>query len=157
MNEENKATETKVEPIATPVVEDYETKVAQLEAEKTKFIEQRENYRKAEAKYKAKVDDTDESEDDRIQRVVDERLAQSNLARITKEQDEIIAKALKENKELKLALANKPGVSASAGTHSEGQKVMDTLVTSDQLAAFKAKGWNDKDIENYKKNLLKKV
>jgi len=151
--EENKTTEATVESIVTPVVEDdAEARIARLEEEK-------ENYRKAylKSESKRKESDDSESDDDRIQRIVDERLAQSNLARITKEQDEIISKALKENKELKLALANKPGVSVSTGIHSEGRKVTDTLITADQLAFFKAKGWDEKTIELYKKNLLKKV
>jgi len=76
------------------------------------------------------------------------------LAEIAQEQDALIKKALKENRELKLAQLNKTNTPpASVGTHSEGQMVKDTLVTPDQAAAFKARGWSDKDIEKYKKNL----
>ena len=57
-------------------------------------------------------------------------------------------------KELKLANLNKTNMPpASQGGHSEGQPVRSTAVTSEQLAAFKARGWSDKDIERYKKNL----
>ncbi len=66
---------------------------------------------------------------------------------------------LKENKELKLALSNKTtsGPAAAIGTHSEAPVVQDTLVTNEQMAAFKAKGWSDKDIERYKQNLRKRM
>ncbi len=62
---------------------------------------------------------------------------------------------MKENKEAKLALANKTGTPSSIGSHTESKVVGDTLVTPEQIAAFKARGWDDKKIERYKKNLLK--
>ncbi len=81
-------------------------------------------------------------------------LADSRLAEIAREQDEIIRKALKENKELKLARSKDTSMPpASTGTHSESAPVRDTSITAEQLAAFKARGWSDKDIERYKKNL----
>jgi hypothetical protein len=63
---------------------------------------------------------------------------------------------LKENTELKLTLKNKSnGIPTSVGSHTEGYQVQDTSVTPEQLAAFKSRGWSDKDIERYKKNLNK--
>lgn len=159
MEVEKKAIETIVPPIATEKVEveDLEAKNASLEAEKAKLIEESANYRVAYLKEKSKKVETfeGESDDDKIRRIASETLSNSRLADIAREQDAIIKKALKENKELKLAYANKTDIPASQGSHNESQPVRDTLVTQEQLAAFKARGWSDKDVERYKKNLNK--
>lgn len=136
--------------------EDLEAKNVALEAEKARLIEEAANYKVAYLKEKSKRKEEDpegESDEERMRRIAQETLADSRLAEIAREQDAIIKKALRENKELKLAQLNKTDIPASIGTHNEGQQVKDTLVTSEQLAAFKAKGWTDKDIERYKKNL----
>lgn len=151
--DETKGTETIIETI--PPQEDAEAKVAALQAEKNKLIEESANYKMAYLKEKSKSKNDDEDDEDKMRRIAQETLAGSRLAEINREQDAIIQKALKENKELKLAQMNKTVTSAATTTHSEGEKVKDTLVTSDQIAAFKAKGWSDKDIERYKKNLLR--
>ncbi len=130
--------------------EDYEARVAALETEK-------ENYRKAYLKEKSKkTDDEPEEDDEKYRRIAREELANSRMTEIAIEQDTIIKKALKEIKELKLAQLNKTGAPpAAVGTHAEAQPVRDTIVTPDQMQALKAKGWTDKDIERYKKNLQK--
>ncbi len=148
---------TEAAPVLTPT-EDAEARIAALEQEKAKLIEEGANWKVAALKYKSKAKDEgldDEDEDEKVRRIVDERLANSRLAEIAREQDAIIQKALKENKELKLAHLNKTTPPATMGTHSEGTPVKDTLVTADQITAFKSRGWSDKDIERYKKNLLK--
>ncbi len=86
--------------------------------------------------------------------MVQEEISKSKIAQIDAEKDRVLKHALKENKELKLAHLNKTTTpNATVGTHSEGATVQDTLITPDQLAALKARGLNDKDIERYKKNL----
>ena len=138
--------------------EDLEAKVSALEVEKARLIEQGANYKLAYLKEKSRRDDEEPEieEDDKMRKVVREELANSRLAEIALEQDGLIKKALKENKELKLAQLNKASTPpASVGTHSESQPVRDTLITPDQMSAFKARGWSDKDIERYKKNLQK--
>jgi hypothetical protein len=158
MEEKNKAIEANaqaiapVESVKVTIDEDLEARNVALEAEKAKVIEERENYRIAYLKEKNKKEG-DGNEDERLRTIAREELANSRLADIAREQDSIIKKALKENKELKLAQMNKADIPVSQGGHSEGQPVKDTMVTSEQLAAFKARGWNDKDIERYKKNL----
>lgn len=155
MADEVKGTET-TEPIPAQIVEDLESKNAVLEAEKSKLIEEAANYRVAYLKERSKKLDTeDESEDDKIRRITQETLANSRIAEIAREQDALIKKALKENKELKLAIINKTDLPVSVGVHSETQPVKDTSITDQQMNAFKARGWSDKDIERYKKNLSK--
>lgn len=137
--------------------DDSEARIAQLEAEKAKLTEEAANYKVAYLKGQSRAEDTaNEDDDERMRRIAQETVANSRIAEIAREQDAIIQKALKENKELKLAQLNKSKEPPAAmGTHSEGTAVRDTLVTSEQLDAFKARGWSEKDIERYKKNLLK--
>lgn len=147
----------------TPVVtstEDYEAKIAQLEADKVKAIEEGANWKVAALKAKGKLpteslDEDDETQDEKMRRIAREELAQTKVSAIDKEKEDLLVKLAKENKELKLANMNKTTVPASMGTHSESIPVTDTLVTPEQLSAFKARGWSDKDIETYKKNLRK--
>ena len=145
MEEEKKGTEIIAETI--PAQEDLEAKVKELEEEKT-------NYQAAYLKERAKNHD-DESEEEKFRRIAREELESSRIMDIDKQKDVIIAKALKENKELKLARLNKTDIPASTTVHSEGQTVRDTLITSDQMTQFKAMGKTDKWIENYKKNLAR--
>jgi len=166
---EEKTTETTDETKSdAPIVEherdneddDLEAKIKALEDEKAKLIEGEANYKMAYLKERSKrrdeSSDEDESTDDRMRRIANEALAESRLAEIAREQDTILKKALKENKELKLAQLNKNTTPpASMGTHSEGSVVKDNLISEEQMKAFKARGWNDKDIERYKKNLVK--
>lgn len=162
MDKDNNTVNTKdsaVIPTDTSTVEqeDLEAKVNQLEAEKARLIEEGANWKLAALKNKGKIhENLDEDDDERMRRIAQETLADSRLAEIAREQDGIIKKALKENKELKLAQLNKTTIlPASTGSHTEGATVRDTLVTPEQEAAFKARGWDDKKIERYKKNLSK--
>ncbi len=101
----------------------------------------------------------DEDDDDRLRRIAREELANSKIMEITREQDELLQRAVKENKELKLAQLNKTTAPlAGIGVHSEGIPVTDTSVTPEQMAYFKTTlGWSDKEIERYKLNLRKKA
>lgn len=153
MDEDKKAVDGgTAAPTNSTLTDDSEARFATLEAEKNKAVEAAANWKIA--AMKARAEGSDESEDDKMRRVAGEVLAESRLAEITREQDAIIKKTLKENKELKLAQLNKTGAPPAAqGTHSEGQAVTDTLITPEQMAAFKALKWTEKDIERYKKNL----
>lgn len=161
--EENKpAIEANAEAIAPQEkslapADDAEARVAALEAEKATILEREANYRLAYLKERKKNEpvDPDESEDDRIRRITREELAQNKVTQIDAEKENLLKKLARENKELKLAQLNKTDVPASTTSHSEGQAVKDTLVTPDQEKGLRAKGWDDKMIERYKKNLLK--
>jgi len=160
--EKQKAIEAEALKIATEQKgttspEDAEAKIAALEDEKATILEREANYKIAYLKEKKKNEgniDHDETDDERIRRITREELANSRLAQIDNEKEALLKKTLKDNKELRLALGNKPTNTATgAGGHTEQPVVTDTLVTPEQLSAFKAKGWSDKDIERYKKNL----
>lgn len=155
MDEIKPATETTGEPApAIAPEENLEDKVIALEAEKAKLMEEKENYRKAYLKSEENLPDEG---DDRVRQIAREELANSRLLEIAREQDGIIQKALKENKELKLAQLNRKEPSAVVGAHSESMPVADTSITPEQSAYFKSRNWSDKDIERYKQNLRKKV
>lgn len=166
MDKQTNATETPGQPIAPdttviPAVQtegDSEAKLAAIKAERDKAIEEAANYKLAYLKQKNKqtFDPDEETEEERVNRLVQERLTQERLAKLDADKEALLQQALKENKELKLANLNKQTTPpAAVGTHSEGIPVTSTLITPDQIAAFKARGWTDKDIERYKRNLQK--
>lgn len=146
-------------PVVVPTEIDYEAQISALEAEKATLIGNEANYKLALLKERKKnkgLNPEEEDEDERISRMVDEKIASSRLADIAKQERELRDRAFRENKELKQALMNRQnGIPTSIGTHTEGKKVSDTLVTPQQEEAFRKAGWNDKTIERYKKNLLK--
>jgi len=152
------AAEEKVEVPTTPTTEDLLAQIAQLETEKAKAIEEAANYKLGLLKAKGKnADDEllpdDETEEERIRRIVKEENAAKTIASVNAGKDELLVRLAKENKELKLAQANKLPPPSSDAPHNEGPRVQDTVITQEQLTAFKARGWTDKDIERYKKNL----
>jgi hypothetical protein len=147
------------ETIVPPTIDetgDTEALIAKLEAEKAKAIEEAANYKLAFLKEKSRKDDDfeNETEEERTRRLVQEELSRTKIAQIDAEKEELLLKLARENKELKLANLNKTTTPpASMGSHSESIPSRDTLVTPEQLDAFKARGWTDQDIERYKKNL----
>jgi len=136
-----------------------EVKILALEAEKNAILEREANYRLAYLKEKKKNEgqvDPDETEDERVRRITREELANVRVSQIDTEKEELLKKTLRENKELKLAIQNKPtNTSTGAGGSTEQPIVVSTVVTPEQITAFKARGWTEKDIERYKKNLQK--
>lgn len=146
--------------VAVEAADDLQAKYSALEAEKNKALEEAANYRLAFLKEKNKNKDdgdSDSDEDARMEQIARKALADSRLADIAKEQQAIIDRALKENRELKLAQMNRKEPAATIGSHSESIPVKDGTVSSEQLAALKARGWTDKDIERYKKNLARNL
>lgn len=134
-----------------------EQKILELEKEKQEILEREANYKLAYLKEKKKNEsiDPDETDDERIRRITREELASERISEIDKEREALLQKTLKENKELKLAFQNKIPDKSSGGSHNENIEVKDTILTTEQLTALKARGWTDKDIERYKKNYRK--
>jgi outer membrane protein TolC len=144
--------EKKVE-VETKVDEtDWEAKYLETQANLDKVAAERENYKKGMLAAKGKSDD-DESEEDKIARIVEEKLQGSTEAQLLKQKDEIAKRALQENKELKVALKNRTQIGASAGQGGgQGGDVKTDFWTPEQLAYFKKRGI---DPEKAKENYLK--
>jgi hypothetical protein len=172
--EEKKATEAEAQKIAAEQAEakrkeeeakanapgEAEAKIIALEKEKNEILEREANYKMAYLKEKKKNEsagnDEDETEEERVRRIVREEQARDRVAVIDAEKEALLKKTLAENKELKLAIQNKPSASSTgSGGSTEQPLVVSTIITPEQLTAFKARGWTDKDIERYKKNLMK--
>ncbi len=152
--EENKTTKEETQTVVTEQKTEEQLKIESLEAEKVKLISDNANYKVALMKRDKKENiDPEETEDEKIRRIAREVSMETRISEIDKEKETLIQKTLKENGELKLALKNKTGTSTATATSTETTKVQDTSITPEQLSAFKARGWTDKDIERYKKNL----
>ncbi len=173
MTEEQKAAEARIQATALEQQKKEEAealakanapteeqvKIAALEKEKQDILVREANYKVAYLKEKKKNEglvDLEESDDERIRRIYREEQARDRMSQIDSERDALLQKALKENQELRLARKNViSGTPTGAGASTEQTIVVSTVITAEQLAAFKAKGWSDKDIERYKRNLQK--
>ena len=60
---------------------------------------------------------------------------------------------LKTSRELKTALQNRSQISNTSSSGSEKPESVPQFFTAEQLKDLKSRGWNDKKIEAYKKNL----
>lgn len=170
MSEETKVVETKTET-ATVQQEatvnaaevDYEAVLAQKDAELAQVRTERENYRKGMLKAKGKPvessgDEEDETQEDMVRRVTREELSRTKEAQLQSEKDALIAKTLKRNKELEVALKNRGQILSTSAQGSNKEKPegkADSYFSNDQIQALKAKGWSDKKIEAAKQNILK--
>lgn len=138
--------EVKVEDV------DWEAKYNETNETLAKVAAERENYKRVALSKKGK--DDNETEDEKIARIVAQQLQESTEARLLREKDEIAKKALQENKELKVALKNRAQVGTSASTGG-GQSTTDVKTdfwTAEQLAYFKKRNI---DPEKAKENYLK--
>jgi hypothetical protein len=142
---------------------DYEAELQKKDAEIAKVREEKENYRKGMLKAKGKLPEEDDnsSEEDldaKIDRKVQERLLATRESQVQAEKDALVMSLAKKNKELALALKNRGQISTSSGQGSNQEKPegrVDNTLSNDQINALKAKGWDDKKIDEFKKNLKK--
>lgn len=157
--EEKKAAEALALATAQGEKTESEVKIEALEAEKAALIEREANYKLAYLKEKKKNEETvnlDESDEEKFRRIAREEMANERLTAIDKEKEELYQKTIRENKELKLAIQNKStNIPTGGGASTEQPVVTSTIITPEQLAAFKARGWTDKDIERYKRTYIK--
>ena len=174
MENENKPVETKVadagtatETVVTPTTTevDSETLLAQKDAEIAKITEERENYRKGMLKAKGKLPEESELDDSApegmealIDRKVQEKFLSTKEAQLQAEKDALIKATMKRNKELELALKNRGQITSTSGQGSNQDRPegkVDNILSNDQINSLKAKGWDDKKIESFKKNMSK--
>jgi hypothetical protein len=155
---ENLDAEPKIVASSTTTEIDAQTRIAELEAEKAQLATERDNYKIGLLKVKGRNPEfnEDNEEDEKYRRIAREELNNSRIAELAREQDEIIKKALIENKELKAALKNKPSTtSVSSGTESTLASQNTGILSKEQIDLLKARGWGDKKIEMLKKNIQK--
>ncbi len=175
MSQEEIAVEKKVETAATqqktgdtstqnPLEVDYEAELTKANDKISKISEERDNYRRGMLKAKGKLPEEDDNSsngediDAKIDRVVKERLLAESEARAQAEKDALVLSLAKRNKELTLALKNKGQASSSSGIGSNQEQPegkTDNLISNDQVNALKARGWDDKKIEEFKKNIVR--
>lgn len=158
---------TQPEVVTTPTVTevDYEAILAQKDAEIAKVREEKDNYRKGLLQAKGKlpeetVIDTQNPEELEalIDRKVSERLLNTKEAQLQADKDNALKAVLKRNKELELALKNRGQITSTSAQGSNQDKPevkTDNYFSQDQITALKAKGWDDKKIEEAKKNMSK--
>ncbi len=146
------------EQIASTVqAEDLLAVIAEMDAKMAKIETEKENYRKGMLLAKGKTaDDSDETIDEKVERLVNEKLLNTEVVKIQSQKDEVIKSALKRNAELELALKNRGQVSTGTSTSVDTTPVAkSTYFSDDQVQALKAKGWDDKKIESLMKNAQK--
>ena len=168
MSTDTKTVETKVETaVAQPVVVadttevDYEAELQKKDAEIAKVREEKENYRKGMLKAKGKLpeeDNLEEDLDDKVSRIVAEKLLNTKEAQAQAEKDVLVRAQAKKLTELTLALKNRAQITdtSSQGSNQDKPEVkVDSFFSKEQLADFKSKGWSDAKIESLKQNMLK--
>lgn len=140
---------------------DYQKEYETLLEEQLKTAEERDNYKKGLLKAKGKLPDDEiiEEDDDRVRRIVIEQMAESKSAQIEKAKEDLIKKTLLDNAELRKALANKSQISDTPpGSSVDNPPVKaDGLLTKEQTAYFKSKGWSDAKIKAYAQNYAKRL
>lgn len=146
------ADETKVEAVAKVEEIDWEAKYNETQANLDKVAAERENYKKVALSKKGK--DDDETEEEKIARIVEHKLQTSTEAKLLQEKDELARAAMKKVKELTVALQSRSqvGASAASGGGQSSTEVKTDFWTAEQLAYFKKRGI---DPEKAKENYLK--
>lgn len=160
MDKENPV-ETTPEDAGTPIVPEEADLLNEFQSvlEKLDKAERdRDNYKKGLLARKRGEPIPEQLEEDEVERRAEEKakelFKEAQLTEALKKKDEIALKALKENRELKIALKNRSGIvtTPSGGSQPDPAPSKDTFWTADQLAYFKKRGLNpDKVKENYLK------
>ena len=130
--------------------------VKALEREQ-QVIAERDNYKRGMLKAKGKLkDDEDDNDEEEDETVVVKQKAKAKTDSSTTELVGLVKQVLKDNQELKTAIANKAQIGtagAGAGTTTT-LTVGDNVLSADQITSLKAKGWDDTKIARFKQNLL---
>lgn len=151
--------EIKEDAAPSPQAEvDYEALLAAKNEELAKIAQERENYKQGMLRAKGKVSEEELfaeeiSQEDKLRSIVREELLSTESARIAQEREEILAKVLRENKELKLsnkAKLQKSSAPISSGSNLDRAESTVEFWTPEQLEVMKARGIDpDKARENY--------
>lgn len=126
-----------------------------------KKSEEADNYKRGMLKAKGKLpadpvdEDTGETMEEKMRRIAREEQINSEKAQLQAKEKATVDAILKRNKELEVALKNRGQVMSPSGSGSNQEKPevrTDDYLSADQISALKAKGWDDKKIEAFKKN-----
>lgn len=165
-NEENATSSQEVktgaETASTQQQVDYEALLAQKDAEIAKTRAEKDNYKRgllvAKGKLPEEDEDSSETQEQMVRRITREELMNTKEAQLQAEKDEIQKASMKRIKELELALKNRGQITTNSGQGSNQEKPevnTDSYFSKEQLAALKAKGYDDKKIETLKQNMHK--
>ena len=123
-----------------------------------RLARERDNYRKGMLKAKGKqkdyYDDDEPDLEEKIDRIVAEKILSKEEDKVRAERDQMVQRLAIENAELRKAVANRTQVNVATGTGSsaEAPEVKNEFFSQEQLEDLKAKGL---DPEKVKENLLK--
>jgi hypothetical protein len=120
----------------------------------------RDNYRTGmlAAKGKNQAGAEGETDDERIARLVLEKLAEDQRTNSDSEIKKLVPQILRRNKELETAMQAKQAAGTTAaggGSTDTTPKPSDNMLSDAQMTALKARGWDDKKISRFKENLAK--
>lgn len=133
---------------------DYQKEFEESLATISKLESDNENYKKGILKAKGKLPEDEVPENPESVKIA-EQLMEANQKLMAETE-----RMIKVNKELTVALKNKAQVPATPmgnGSDPDPKKPADTLVTPEQVALLKARGWSDAKIETYKQNYAKRL
>ncbi len=135
-NDTASATEVK-KVVETP---DYEAILVEKDNKISRLSTDRDNYRAGMLKYKKLADENPDDEslnEERIKQMIKQELVDSEIFKEQSEKDAIIKTIAIENKELKIALANKSQISNMPGGASGSEETIKTDgLTAEQQAHF---------------------
>ncbi len=120
----------------------------------------RDNYRDGmlSAKGKKQTAVEDETDEDKIARLVLEKLAENERTNSDSDVKKLVPQLIRRNKELELAMQakNAAGTTAAGGGSTDTTpKPSDNMLSEAQMQGLKARGWDDKKIARFKANLQK--
>lgn len=143
------------EEIASPQPEqgiDYEALLAEKDAELAKVKEEKENYKKGLLKAKGKLPEEeleeDLSADDKMRQIAQEVVLSTKESQLNQEKDELYKKALKENKEMKLAMAT--GTSSNAQGSNQEKPQFETPSDKKDEALLAKFGGDQTKVDRFK-------
>ncbi len=148
-------TEQKEEIASSPTEQEVDVAdvIAAKDAELAKVRGERDNYKKGMLKAKGKLpeEDLDEelSSEDKMRQIVREEMLDTKEAQLSEEKDAIIKKALKENKEMKLALAT--GSSSNVSGSNQEKPVFETGSDKKNDALLNRFGGDQTKVDRFKK------
>lgn len=124
-------------------IPDYEVILKEKDSKISRLSADRDNYRTGMLKYKKLAEDNPNDEslnEERMKNMIKEEMVNSEIFKEQAEKTAIIETLAKENKELKIAIANKSQISSLPGGSSSSPDITVEQMTDDQKAYFEKIG-----------------